>query len=963
MLPRTTWPRGYWGARPLLAAALGVVIVAAPAPTRLAASVLLPDSDGDGLSDEQEMALGTDPLNPDDDGDGILDGVDPDVLATVVLSFRASVFKSIGSGHRTAIVSRLDDVEDYIEIGDIKAAVKALENLRRRVDGCPSAADEDDWIPDCSAQLEVRALIDTMIANHFSYAVDVSMVPSLPELPGLSGDPPRPIGVMVGPGGDPEEFVVDEVIFHPDTAEHLDAFLAAYGGTVLRDGTPRLLDGIEPPPGLPDSTGWYIIQVDLSLSSLDDIDANMEALGFLGDWAFSSEDAARLAALAARETELGITPNFLVTMDQCTVCEHPDNSGGNLDATTWWWMTEDDDLGQTGDQGLSIGIIHAWQYLKYMGYPPMGPYTSVKLATIDGGFDLDEATGWPLNGNLDYVGRPKQLDEVDGDWTAGGLGYFANSPDGSWHGQSTFGASCALSNNHFGSAGTSGGWAVTPLLIKVTGDLGTIATAVYDALYNSADVINMSLSLDCGSACTNFAGGNVLKAGISSAKSIGAIVVTSAGNEGDDIGDDDIFPCELDGAICVGAIGKNKFAEGYSNYGSVVDIWAPAGFLTTVDRDSADCDQCDTNDVGEDELSYCSGTSCASPYVAGITALMKMLDGSLSYAQTLNILQSTANASPDSRVTPGYVDAYRAVAQVKSNQPPTVTITEPAHGATSSYYSVFFKADVDDPEEPSLFWGGADFSSSVVFSSDRDGELCTATGDATGGGTTLSCSSSKLRMSLGPHSITAEVTDPFGATASTSNSITVENQTPTVGITNPVDGSTHFTSQIIHLRAYAFDPDEKIYDLATSWSSNISGSLGTGFNFFGSLPAGDHTIKFAAEDAWGVTATDTITIHVLEGADHPTAQILKPWNDTIFPLGALMTFEGKGTDPQDGDLSGSSLEWHSDRDGFLGTGEVINVRLSGQACQQIPHLITLKVTDSDGHTAIYSITVKVLEVC
>src|SRR4051812_19687330 len=34
------------------------------------------DSDGDGLTDEEELALGTDPFNPDTDGDGISDGVE-----------------------------------------------------------------------------------------------------------------------------------------------------------------------------------------------------------------------------------------------------------------------------------------------------------------------------------------------------------------------------------------------------------------------------------------------------------------------------------------------------------------------------------------------------------------------------------------------------------------------------------------------------------------------------------------------------------------------------------------------------------------------------------------------------------------------------------------------------------------------------------------------------------------------
>lgn len=32
------------------------------------------DSDNDGLPDEVEIVIGTDPLNPDTDGDGYLDG-------------------------------------------------------------------------------------------------------------------------------------------------------------------------------------------------------------------------------------------------------------------------------------------------------------------------------------------------------------------------------------------------------------------------------------------------------------------------------------------------------------------------------------------------------------------------------------------------------------------------------------------------------------------------------------------------------------------------------------------------------------------------------------------------------------------------------------------------------------------------------------------------------------------------
>ena len=121
------------------------------------------------------------------------------------------------------------------------------------------------------------------------YAIDPTIVPSLPSLPGLAGGPPRLVGVVLGPNGQPEEFVIDEVVFQPKNAEDLNEFLAKYNGTVLRDGRPHLLPGVSPPPGLPETTGWYLIHVDLNRSSLDDMAFNLEKSGLFGRWSFSSE--------------------------------------------------------------------------------------------------------------------------------------------------------------------------------------------------------------------------------------------------------------------------------------------------------------------------------------------------------------------------------------------------------------------------------------------------------------------------------------------------------------------------------------------------------------------------------------------------------------------------------------------------------------------------------------------------
>ncbi len=46
-----------------------------------------PDSDGDGLTDNEELSMGTSTTNPDSDGDGLFDGEEARIYATNPLSF------------------------------------------------------------------------------------------------------------------------------------------------------------------------------------------------------------------------------------------------------------------------------------------------------------------------------------------------------------------------------------------------------------------------------------------------------------------------------------------------------------------------------------------------------------------------------------------------------------------------------------------------------------------------------------------------------------------------------------------------------------------------------------------------------------------------------------------------------------------------------------------------------------
>jgi hypothetical protein len=794
----------------------------------------------------------------------------------------------------------------------------------------------------------------------FSYGVSSAVKPSRAELPGLSGGPPRPVAAVIAPNGRRQEFVANEVIFRAKSPEDLQAFLAQYGGTVLRDGSLLLIPGAEHRPNAAQArSGDYLIRVDPARSPVDDVGPNMTALGVKGRYLFGSEDGVRLAALVAREARRGASPN--VVFKPHMIPEHPDGSGGNLDAETWGWMTEDDDPAMPGDQGLSVGVVRAWRYLQYHGLPPLsGIWRPPIVAIIDDGFALDPVTGVPLDNNVDYW-LLIQADVVDHDFRAGGP---APGPDlgHRWHGQGAFGVAAARPRNQFGGAGT-GGVVARPMLVRVSLDAYSIADGIRTATINGADVISVSIGGEChvASWVCGIPPDDIyaaLERAALLAASWGSIVVAAAGNQGQNLDDDDEIPCETATVICVGAIAQDGQAAGYSNYGSSVDIWAPADVFSTVVPETA-------GNTGAAALLAFSGTSSATPFVAGIVALMRALDPMLSTEAAREILRSTTNPSTDPKVSPGYVDALRAVLRVRANQPPTVTLVRPPLGASVPWQGAFFRAQALDWEPGSslpVFEG----QTRVTFSSSVDGDICTSsTVIYVGGMPGFNCSAGTL--SLGGHTITATAHDPFGAAATATGAITVINRPPAPDVIRPAAGATFFSHQTIQFGAFVPDPDETIPNGSVTWASSIDGPLGGGWSIARTLSAGAHTVTVTAVDGLGATGQDSVVVTVLSGTGVPSAQILGPPPGTFVGPGTMLAFQGVGTDPEDGTLPGTSLQWSSDIDGTLGTGNTLQRVLSGPITpcnpESVGHTITLRVTDSDGHQLTESILVWVGNIC
>ncbi|MGH7893989.1 MAG: hypothetical protein ACREQL_04925 [Candidatus Binatia bacterium] len=123
------------------------------------------DSDDDGFSDGFEVEHGTNPSAGDSDGDGLPDGRDVEFIQNAIAALPRDAFKPPGAGTKKSMLAALEDIESSLAKGRRADAIKKLRTLRTRVDGCGTEPAKDDWITDCASQNEIRALIDTLLAN------------------------------------------------------------------------------------------------------------------------------------------------------------------------------------------------------------------------------------------------------------------------------------------------------------------------------------------------------------------------------------------------------------------------------------------------------------------------------------------------------------------------------------------------------------------------------------------------------------------------------------------------------------------------------------------------------------------------------------------------------------------------------------------------------------------------------
>jgi subtilisin family serine protease len=135
-------------------------------------------------------------------------------------------------------------------------------------------------------------------------------------------------------------------------------------------------------------------------------------------------------------------------------------------------------------------------------------------------------------------------------------------------------------------------------------------------------VANMSLGGSANAA---------LDAAVEASIAAGVVYAVAAGNSNADACS--YSPARTPNALTVGATDSSDARASYSNYGSCLDLFAPGSSITSAYKDS------DTSTASM------SGTSMASPHVAGAVALHLQLNPSALPSAVVSALTSSASSA------------------------------------------------------------------------------------------------------------------------------------------------------------------------------------------------------------------------------------------------------------------------------------------------------------------------------
>lgn len=316
-------------------------------------------------------------------------------------------------------------------------------------------------------------------------------------------------------------------------------------------------------------------------------------------------------------TRLAVRPNDKYFADQYALS----NSGQVLD----------DLPGQPkGKAGADISAPGGWDQTK--GDP------GIVIAVLDTGVELSHPD---IKNKIVSPGK----DFVNGD---------NDASDDVWHGTHVAGIAAAETNNELGIAGVAWNCDILPgkiIAASGEGDYGALILAIYWAVDQGAQVINLSLGGE--------ARDDDLLAALRYAYEHNVVIAAAAGNDAGPV----LYPAAYDQyCLAVAATDYNDARASFSNMGPEVDVAAPGVDVLSL------YPTWDTP-AGFAPYVYANGTSMSTPHVAGLAALLKSLKPWLTAGEIMNIIRYSADdvnadAFPgrDDQIGFGRINVQRALA-------------------------------------------------------------------------------------------------------------------------------------------------------------------------------------------------------------------------------------------------------------------------------------------------------------
>jgi len=443
---------------------------------------------------------------------------------------------------------------------------------------------------------------------------------------------------------------------------------------------------------------------------------------------------------------------------------------------------------------------------------------SVVVAVIDSGIDYNHpdlaANVWHNPGETAGDGIDNDangfVDDVYG-WNF--VTNTANVFDDHSHGTHVAGTIGAVGNNGSGITGVN--WQVSIMGLKAFDASGSGTTSNAILALNYATMMRRTHGVNIVATNNSWGGSGgstALRDAITAGGNAGILCIAAAGNNGSDNDSVGVFPANYVGTsgISVAATDSSNRLWSRSNYGATsVQVAAPGVEIYSTTP----------NNTYE---SY-SGTSMATPHVAGLVALMAAANPQATAAQIRSTIISTVTAVPGLAgkcSTGGVINASAAVQAIRDTIPPAApTLLNAVAGPGKATLSWQAPASNGSPILDYAIESSADGGATwIPFAHAASAATSATVGNLSNGGRYRFRVAAINSVGRGEFAYTSTDTIPFGVPAAPTllSAVAGPGQVSLAWVAPEVDGGNQITDYVVQVRQAGWN--------WTTWNDGVSAS-------------------------------------------------------------------------------------------------------------------------------------------